>query len=370
MSRHIHYKQCRQQGLSLVEILVAMAIGLLLMAGVIQIFMSNKATFRMQEGLGRMQENARFALDYMTRDIRQAGYLGCTRNLEIRVGLQDPPAAFTPGVGIQGWEFIGTGHGDNYDLNAIDLNTTNGNNEGWQGWTTADGDAALDSTPEVIIGSDILRVWHTAPTTGLVTDIPTATPTSLVLDNAVSIASGDFILLSDCVGADLLQVCAVNGNTLDLQNGAGCDVGNDPGQQLTTLATHAEVAPLVATTYFIGKQANDPQNPPALFIAELQDDGTMANKRELVQGVESMQILYGEETGGAELTYRTAAQVANWNQVTTVRIGLLMNTISQVDDQNRGGIYNVNGTNLNIVVPDRRPRKIFTTTIHLRNRSV
>ena len=67
-----------QRGLTLVELMIAMLLGLFLLGGLLQIFISSKQTYRMQEGLSRLQENGRFAIDFMARDIRLAGYKGCS----------------------------------------------------------------------------------------------------------------------------------------------------------------------------------------------------------------------------------------------------------------------------------------------------
>ena len=64
-----------QVGLSIVELLVALALGLLLMTGVIQVFLSSRQTYAANEAMGRMQENGRFALDFIARSARQAGYV-------------------------------------------------------------------------------------------------------------------------------------------------------------------------------------------------------------------------------------------------------------------------------------------------------
>lgn len=64
-----------QIGLSIVELLVALALGLLLMTGVIQVFLSSRQTYAANEAMGRMQENGRFALDFIARGARQAGYV-------------------------------------------------------------------------------------------------------------------------------------------------------------------------------------------------------------------------------------------------------------------------------------------------------
>ena len=64
------------RGFSLVELMVALLITLILMAGIGQIFLSSKKSFLIQDTLGRMQENGRYALETVAQDVRRAGYWG------------------------------------------------------------------------------------------------------------------------------------------------------------------------------------------------------------------------------------------------------------------------------------------------------
>jgi type IV pilus assembly protein PilW len=64
----------RQQGLSLVELLVAMVLGLLLTAGALEMMLSSRNLHRTTDSLSRIQENGRFALDFLNRGINMAGY--------------------------------------------------------------------------------------------------------------------------------------------------------------------------------------------------------------------------------------------------------------------------------------------------------
>ena len=72
--RHIGKLHPLQHGVGLVEILVAMAIGLLLTAGVIQIFTGSRQTYRVQENLSHLQENGRFALIQLGNILRMTGF--------------------------------------------------------------------------------------------------------------------------------------------------------------------------------------------------------------------------------------------------------------------------------------------------------
>lgn len=76
----------RQRGFSLVELMVAMTLGLTLVLGVSQLFLASKRSFVLQQHLAAVQENARFVLTRISRDLRQAGVFGC-------LDLQRLPAA-------------------------------------------------------------------------------------------------------------------------------------------------------------------------------------------------------------------------------------------------------------------------------------
>jgi len=74
-----------QAGLTLVELLVALVLGLVLILGVLNIFVANRETFRVTENLARIQENARAGFDFMARDVREAGQNPCGTNIVANV---------------------------------------------------------------------------------------------------------------------------------------------------------------------------------------------------------------------------------------------------------------------------------------------
>jgi type IV pilus assembly protein PilW len=85
----------QQRGLSLVELLVALALGLFLMGGVISIFVSNQENFKSNEGLARIQENARFSFEQLSREVREAGTTPCGVRTVLSV-IRTPTPAITP----------------------------------------------------------------------------------------------------------------------------------------------------------------------------------------------------------------------------------------------------------------------------------
>lgn len=93
---HTFGKQRRSQsGMTLIELMVALAIGSFLMIGAVTVYLESRTTFRVTESIARLQENARFALDRMEPDIRMANYWGLTSRptkIQGRATPADPPA--------------------------------------------------------------------------------------------------------------------------------------------------------------------------------------------------------------------------------------------------------------------------------------
>ncbi len=79
-------------GFSVIELMVALAITAFLMIGLVQIFSSIRASYALQEGLSRLQENARFATSFMSRKMREAGYFPFPEheNFNINIGFNFP----------------------------------------------------------------------------------------------------------------------------------------------------------------------------------------------------------------------------------------------------------------------------------------
>lgn len=65
------------KGFGLIELLIALALGLVVVLGVAQIFISAKNTFVSQNAAANMQEDARFVLSKMIQEIRMVGMFGC-----------------------------------------------------------------------------------------------------------------------------------------------------------------------------------------------------------------------------------------------------------------------------------------------------
>ena len=78
MSTSIHRNSGREQGLTLVEMMVALAIGSFLIIGAVQIYNQSRQAFVINESIARVQETAQFAMDTIEADLRMASNWGMT----------------------------------------------------------------------------------------------------------------------------------------------------------------------------------------------------------------------------------------------------------------------------------------------------
>lgn len=370
-------------GMSLIELLIALVLGMTLAAGVIQIYVGSTTTERSQEARLRMQEGGRFGINFLSQEIRMAGYLGCLGSIEGTSAnniINGPPNHFQPGWGIQGWEAGGTAPGvtSNSTLNVAETATDSGE------WSTGDANIVMPVF-NAVPNSDIIRVWGGAGTAGTVSVINQGTPPTLTVETNAGISANDFLMISDCEQVDIAQACVVAADAAPATTSlvtlsTGCAPGNDNGARITSETSAgalAEVVRLQGTVFYVGKRGGLAANPPALFRAQLAANGNLAAAEELIEGVESMQILYGvnidEDVRSTADAYLTADLVTQWQDVISVRITLLMQSI---DDGTvpQPQAYTFNGVDYDGadggLPADRRVRRIFTTTVSLRNRAL
>src|SRR3569623_232802 len=93
----------RPSGMTLVELLVALTLGLLVIAGIGQIYTAAKRSYEIQSSMSRLQDVGRYAIETITRDIQRAGYWGLTDMKTINDpswyppgGIPYDPATYAP----------------------------------------------------------------------------------------------------------------------------------------------------------------------------------------------------------------------------------------------------------------------------------
>src|SRR5262245_11727947 len=81
MSHALLISRSRTHGFSVVEVMVALTLSAILLAGVLTVVYSSKVTYLENERVGRLQESGRAAMEIVLRDLRGAGFPGCAQPL-------------------------------------------------------------------------------------------------------------------------------------------------------------------------------------------------------------------------------------------------------------------------------------------------
>jgi type IV pilus assembly protein PilW len=347
--RNRHLAQRAHRGFSLVELMVAMALSLILLAGVLAIFASSRTTYETTDRLSRIQESGRFALDSIVRDLRSAGYLGCSRRADFVSTLADLDGV--PPQDTLLWDFETPVEGFDAQggtwLPALDEDVAVG--------AVAAGDALVVRGPR----GEFEPVRVISPMNDTMDSVTVAAAPELLDD-------GDVVLISDCEARSIFQITSIVAGVITHTDDAPPPgtPGNDSEDLEAQFTEAAELIPLRSVVYYLADNELTPGAGTSLW-RRISDGGA---PEELVEGVESFQVQFGEEVG-ADLEYRRADEVVEWGNVATVRIAVLVRSMSEYGTDTGLASYDV----LDEVVPnpgDRHMRQVFTTTVNLRNRGV
>lgn len=328
----------RQTGLSLVELMIAITLGLVLMAGVVQMFVSSKTVYTTQQNLTRIQETGRLAIEFLSRDLRMAGNMGCFREDTVN----NTKKLYNSSFAISGLygnfkEFV-RGYSNESILNAVEKT--------YIGKTTNPNTNLLT----VRYANPIPRIIN-APNTN--TTLQTYTSDQVDASNCVEgLCVGDAAVVSTCFKARLFKVSALSssGNNLTVSHADNWDIANLPLNSYSS----GELLRMNAATYFI---ANGVSGAPSLWL-KLNEKPAV----EILEGVES--VVYKFATYDNR-NYRTAnlVDINDWVKVVSVRIFVVARSI----DNN--GVpepqpYVVDG--VTTTPTDKYMRQVFTATVALR----
>jgi type IV pilus assembly protein PilW len=357
-----------QRGVTLIELMVSLMLGLLLTAGIIRVFTGNRVTYAFNESLSRIQENARFSLDHISYNTRMAGYSGCLSDVAVYNNL-NAPDAFRDDIenGIQGFNANGTGAGESFTASTANPAPS----ASASAWTPALPAALVN---RVIPGSDVLVVRGISGSANpLIT--PFSSASQLVVTSPNEFIEGEILVATDCQKASIFQLTNATasglGVNLDHSNGGGFLPGNSSAswaaEQIYGLGS--EVARLQAFAFYIGRGAN---NSPALFQLRLGLQSATSSAfapEELVSDIDTLQVRYGvdgDDDGDID-SFLSADAVGDWTDVLSVELTLLARASDEYGSDVDTAVYTLVDTQFN-PADDRRLRQVFSTTIGVRNR--
>jgi len=397
----------RMRGVSLIELMIALAIGSLLVLGLVEVFSASRTAYQLSEGLARVQENGRFAMDYIQRDFRMAGHMGCVNDqsrflpentagtrsalgstflstseqlAENYAAVLEPALRFD--LPIQGYEYTDT---DTTPGSTLVLPVAN---KALDAWTPAI-PALLDAaTAKRIGGSDILVLRQFSPRGAQVTGFAPGDPAVLTVDpdQWVNLKEGDedprLFGIADCMSAGVFFATATDEamGTLTVTSDGSTRNRSPVGGNEPYIPGQAYVYKAETLVYFVG--LNDADVPePALYRVRigLNAAGDVdPQPEELVEGIESLQLRYGLDNQTADTQRPTgnigssveAGDTTPWRRVGLIQIGLVARSANPAAVAQRAdGATRLSALGVTIDPPDdTRYRTVYESTIALRNR--
>jgi type IV pilus assembly protein PilW len=358
-----------QRGISLVELMIAMVVGLILMNGIFNIFLSSKRAYRTTEELGRIQENARYALQTLTKDLRMTGYMGCFGEVNKTDNVKDSKKPIAAGVAYFDNPITG------YDAQS---NTGTATSDWSPNLPSYFSTYSYFSSIPPIAGSDIIVIQRAVPFSTSDTGSLATLSGSIQIDSNPpapdSIAKGDTLVISDCKDSDIFMVDNdIDGSSVPVNISHDNSV-NTSNSLSKSYLPNAKLMRMVMNGYYVGTNTDGNR---ALYRTRLAGNGAM-KKEELLEGVETMQVAYGEDTNGDGVPnrYLSAGDVTDMGNIVTVRVGLLMYSIREVSEENDTRSFNVAGTDVDDTgtIPthgvDKSLRQVYTATVKIRNRGM
>lgn len=362
----------RQKGLSLVELMIAITLGLILMSGVVKVFLSSKDTYSTQQALSRIQETGRLAIEFVSRDIRMAGYNGCGSRTPTGITVTNTlnnasSFIWSFGDAIKGYTSAASG--------ATALPSSHG-------LSPAPYYVASPLTTTDIIsirgarGAGIQITQNNNGAQVFVSQVGSPVTVSNgcgSTDSVSGLCEGDVVMATDCTKARVFQITNLSTNGSTDVNVVHANSGSfSPGNALSSWGGNsappneifqagAELLSATSITYFI---ATGTSGRRSLF------QNINGVNSELLEGVEDMNVSYGEDTNASDPdytpdVYRSAANVVDWTRIDSVRVEFLVASIEDrvLSDRQK---YTFKGAP--VTATDYRLRQTFSTTIGIRSR--
>lgn len=359
-SQKNRYSVGQQQGLSLVELIIALALSTTLILGIFTVYMDSNQTSRLGTSLARIQESGRIATDVMARDMRMVGFQGCADpdDVTMNVIADNPPTSDFFQTTLRGWE------------------VTDGT---WADGTEFDG-TTIESG--ALVGSDVLAVQR-GESVEIEIDGKVEPPNANIKVTGPDVglfSQNDLVLISDCEAADLFRISSKPSSDT-WAHAQNVNSSNFLSQGYTE---SARIMRFSASVYFVADTGRDDaqgNDIRALYRAtnNLLNSATPTFQiDEIVEGVESLQIEYGELLATDNIRYTTADNVGDMAGVLAVRVGMLISDTDQVRDTGDTADYALPGETIEAAtgagagavthLEDGRLRRSFISTVMLRNR--
>lgn len=345
----------RSSGFTLVEVMIAIALGLVLSIGIVSLFGTTSHTNKLQNGLARLQENGRFAANTMEQDLRMAGaqfvnnFSGqALPGTVVPVVRARPPTVLAPDLN---WPDPPPGAGDTALVKMSSIDAAGypsvsqatasyslspryfiqGYSCDAPGTCTPTGLPAPPNLPpegtnkdQRLPGSDVLTIRYQrgngwpATATGACSSGALVTLTPAAGDEPFNFAAGDLAIITDGVNSNILPVATATPAALTMGTVLGGTSAQcvNPGNRDQRAFNFSK--DFVTVTYFV-KLVEDP-NPDArpnsptapkrvVPVLVRRENGSSLTDSELVQGIDELKFLFGVQNPDGTTSFMTAKEI-------------------------------------------------------------
>jgi type IV pilus assembly protein PilW len=329
-------KNRKENGLTLVELLIALVLSLVIIAGIVQVFLANREAYNISESLIRVQENGRFAMNFLSTAIRQSGNYGCLPDVDPMVdNIQTQFAAEIP------------------DINTIQTNAFVGIGNTADGAAGAAGEFPAPDSLTLMVSTD-----NTARVTGVITY-----PHTLSVGAGAVFEENDYVLISNCQVADFVKLGNGSSATQIVDATAG---------MRTDFFTLGNMVTNVTEVQFINYFVED----DVLHTRFVNTATGAVVEQELLNGIENIQYSFGVDTNGdfvVDYFDDITAVDAEGDILNIVAVKIFVLAVSGGDGDTAQVVSEEQTLTMNEVVAtmpegDLRLRRVFETTVSLRNR--
>ena len=319
-------------GFSLVELMVSLLLGVFLTAGIVSVYLESKANYLVEEESARIQENGRFALDFIKRELTLAGFYAG----KLTVGDMASISVTTDCVSSGNWAMD-----PNFPIEVVnDFDNT--------GTPTTNRTTVLGNCltgPEIVDGSDLFSIKRSA--------------------GEATLKDGAYIDGTTAPDSDQWYLRVKNyGDIKEFKQGSdleNTDVGTD------TQADWWEMYTKIFYLRTFSGATSSVDSIPTLCVEQLV--GSAMTTDCLVEGVEDMQIEFGIDSDGDGVPnqYKSSVTATEVNTAVTARVYLLLRSINEVTGYLNEKTYKLGENDTATKFDDGYLRRIFTTTVLMRN---
>lgn len=428
-SNRVAGRRDAMHGVTLIELMVALVISTLLVLGLVEVFAGSRTAYQLSTGLARVQENGRFALDFLRRDLRMAGHMGCvndqsrflpqnitsSRPALVSTFLTDAQqAAGNYGglplalrslrfdLGVEGYDakIGGTGgatdSGTQVTIQTNPVLATSANE--WspalptQLFTDLQGGTGTEADP--VRNSDIVVLRYFSPAGAQVTTFTPGNNATIRFapDQAERLTEGlatapGLLGITDCINAGVFEATSFNEGTGTVRVAMGNGLNNSGflGQQNFTIG-QSMLYRAESVVYYVG--LNGTGNPSLYRLRYSLAPGATAptaRRDEMVEGIELLQLRYGLDSNlvatrpptgniGASMPAGGVDALADketaWRRTGLVQVGLLARSPERAAAMERdASLTPYAALGVELAVPDDgRYRFVYEDSIALRNR--